>query len=460
MSDWLDAEQHVERAHELYEAGRWAEAENELREALARNPYQSEWHFNLGLTLEAAARYTEAARAFCDSFELAPEDPQAALMAGISLLRADEPESSLKWFEHAERLDASQAPSFVHRIEAYARLGRHEQAEVMFYMAQQLEPDNAEAYAALADSLLDRNLQDKAVWCLREAARLDPMLPGVQSRLAQAYAQTGRHERARQLFLRELRQNPGDLDTLLDLGCLLADMNRHTEAAEKFRRVLELEPDNADAHFYLADLADHQGATEDALVHLGVVLRLEPEYPGARRRLASIKLSDKDPAALKEARTLLRRDLTEIRREPTAFEPVDLLELGGLLLDANLPLEAASVLRQLLSRRPNDVRGRHLLSVAYFEMGRRDLGMREARRVLRLDPRYVASIHNLALAHFDEGQWLRARSLVRRARLIDPDDASLRRLHVQLAIHATRRTIVSTWRWLVRRRDHWISVAD
>jgi hypothetical protein len=84
--------------------------------------------------------------------------------------------------------------------------------------------------------------------------------------------------------------------------------------------------------------------------------------------------------------------------------------------------------------------------------------MREARRVLRLDPRYVPAIHNLALAHFDEGQWLRARSLVRRARLIDPDDASLRRLHVQLLLHAGRRMAVATGRWLVRRRDRWVSV--
>jgi len=327
-------------------------------------------------------------------------------------------------------------------------------------MAQQIEPENAEAYAALADSLLDRGLQDKAVWCLREAARLDPLLPGVQSRLAEAYAQTGRHERARQLFLRELRQNPGDIDTLLDLGCLLVEMNRHAEAGEKFRRALELEPDNADAHFYLADLADRQGATSDAQVHLGVVLRLDPDYPGARRRLASIKLGTKKSAdAAKAAKTLLRQDLAELRRDPTSFEPADLLELGGLLLEAETPMEAASVLRTLLARRPNDMRGRHLLSVAYFEMGRRDLGMREARRVLRLDPHYVATIHNLALAHFDEGQWLRARSLVRRARLIDPDDASLRRLHIQLAMHAARRTIVSLWRWLVRRRDRWVSVA-
>ena len=53
MNDWFDAEGHVDRAQELFERGRWSEAEAELRKALALNPDQAEWHYNLGLTLEA-----------------------------------------------------------------------------------------------------------------------------------------------------------------------------------------------------------------------------------------------------------------------------------------------------------------------------------------------------------------------------------------------------------------------
>ena len=67
----------------------------------------------------------------------------------------------------AEKIDPQSAAPFVHRIEAYARLGRHEQAEVMFYMAQQVAPDDAGAYVALADSLMQRGMHDRAAWCLR-----------------------------------------------------------------------------------------------------------------------------------------------------------------------------------------------------------------------------------------------------------------------------------------------------
>ena len=46
MSKWFDAEEHADRALEMYERGRWAEAEAELRKAIALNPDQPEWHRN------------------------------------------------------------------------------------------------------------------------------------------------------------------------------------------------------------------------------------------------------------------------------------------------------------------------------------------------------------------------------------------------------------------------------
>ena len=52
MNQWQDAEQFADRALDMYERGRWAEAEVELRKALQIDPDQGDWHFNLGLTLE------------------------------------------------------------------------------------------------------------------------------------------------------------------------------------------------------------------------------------------------------------------------------------------------------------------------------------------------------------------------------------------------------------------------
>ena len=60
MGDWSEADKLADRAHRLFEAGRFDEAESTLRRALAIDPTRTEWYVNLGLTLEAAGRYEDA----------------------------------------------------------------------------------------------------------------------------------------------------------------------------------------------------------------------------------------------------------------------------------------------------------------------------------------------------------------------------------------------------------------
>lgn len=435
MSEWFDAESHVERAHEAYEAGRWEEAESALRDALALNPWRAEWHFNLGITLEAAGRFAEAAKAFSDAHELDHDDPQACLMTAVNRLRSDDPAGAIPWLELAAKLDPTDPDPYVHRIEAYARLADHEQAEVMFYLAQQIDPDCAAAYGNLAESLMQRAQYERAVWCLREAAHHDPELPRVHARMAAAYSATGRLERARQLYLRELRGDPGDIDTLLDLGTLLVDMNRFQEAGEKFRRVLEIESDNPHAHFCLGELAQREGRLAGAMDELGVVLRLDPEYPGVRRRLAACLLARADEGDREKARALLTEETREFRASRAEHTPNELAELGTVLLDARMPAEAREALGELVARRPGDLLAWHRLSLACYQIGDRAAGMDAGRRALEIDAKHIPAMHNLAVACAHDGQWRRARYWVRQGLRVDPGDAGLRRLRLKLRVH-------------------------
>lgn len=458
MNDWVDAEHHVEKAHEHYDAGRWDDAENELRQALSLNPYQPEWYFNLGLTLEAAGRHAKAAEAFSNCFQLHSDNDQpdanSALLAGVNLTRAMQPEPALAWFDKAADLEPMNVVVAVHRIEALTDLGRHDDAEEAFYLAQQIDPEHADLYAAMADSLLASNQTERAVWCLREAARLDPELPRVQARLAKAYAASGRMERARQLYLRDLRLDPGDIDTLLDMGELLLDMHRYSEAGEKFRRVLELEADQPDAHFLLGELAEIEGRIPDAMVHYDVVLRLDKAYARVRLRLARVLFVRGREEDLPRIRDLLLQEHRTIRAgleaEPDTHVSAsvlnerceDLEELGRLMLDAEMEAEAVSVYKAMIELQPTSHRAHHGLSVALLQSGQYELGITAAKKALDSQPRFVPAMHNLALAYLRQGQWIRARYWVRQASRVEPDDPSLRRLRIKLRVHSALGTAV------------------
>jgi len=425
MNDWSDAESHVEKAHEHYEAGRWDDAASELREALALNPYRSEWHFNLGLTLEAAGRYDDAAAAFRDASDLDPSDAHVLVCLGSTLLHADRPADALVSLERAHAIDAGSIDPVVHLIEAYSRVGRHDDAETMFYLALHCEGDHAPAYANLAEGLLDRGLTLRALECWRQAAALDPSLPRVHARLALAHERLGHSEQARALYLRELRDNPGDVDTLLDLAHLLIEINRLAEAAEKLSRILEIAPETPEAHFYLGEIALGRHKSAIAAEHFARALELDDRCASARVRLASIDLSR---GAIADARRRLRRELRDHRAEPSLRTADELADLGSLLIDARLPSEAAAMLRDSLQRSTNEAMPWHHLGVALFQLGDRAGGIAATRHALRVDPKLTPALHNLALALSLDGRDAKARAIVRHALRIDPDDPLLRRL--------------------------------
>lgn len=459
MSDWLDAEAHADRALEMFERGRWSEAESEFRKAISLNPEQAEWHYNLGLTLEAAGRDAEALACYDRAAVLMPEQPEPMLAAGMVSHRVGKYRDAIGWFDRAIAVAPAHEPAFAGRIDALVRLERHDEAEVTFYLGQQSIPEpGASLYAAIAESLIDRERWDRAGWCLREALRIDPGMPRLRARLATVLAETGHPQRALQMYLRELRDDPGNLDTLLDYGELLMDLGRLPEAAEKFRRVLELEPANPDAHVRLGQIAGREGRWDKALLEFELVLKLDPSYPGIRLMLAEGRLRRGDLAA---ARAALRDELETIRLEsmPGAAWPCtddapgevpapapDLDRLSGLLVEADMH----EPLRRLLERRGIDrscdpVLLRRL-AWARFLGGDHDGGAAASRRVLRFDPDCLASMHNLALVALEAGQLRLAAGWISRGLRVDRHDPGIRRLRVRLTWAGVRA-------WVRRRRS-------
>src|SRR5690242_21639924 len=88
MNDWDDAERRVEKAQELFEQHKWQEALEELRAATSINPYNASWVFNIGLTLDELGRYDEAIDAYRQALAIEPDDRQALHHLGLEIGRA------------------------------------------------------------------------------------------------------------------------------------------------------------------------------------------------------------------------------------------------------------------------------------------------------------------------------------------------------------------------------------
>jgi len=469
MSEWFDAELHADRALEMYERGRWAEAESELRKALSLNPDQAEWHYNLGMTLEASGRDLEALASYERAIELLPEQSDPLIAAAVVCNRLRRYDRAIEWADQALALSPASGLAYAHKIDALARLGRHDEAETAFYMAQHaLAEPCPHCFAAIAESLIERRDYERAGWCLRESLRLEPHLPRLRARLAAVLAATGRPQRALQMYLRDLRDDPGNVDTLLDYGELLIDLGRLPEASEKFRRVLELEPANVDAHFRLGQVAMASGRFEQAHLEFELVLKLDRQFPLIRLSLVEALLKR---GSLDAARHCLRDELDEwsqdgaldsgrgpdpdtdrgsddgVARFDADAAPrtvADYERFGDLLVQAGLCAEGAVLFERAIAggddqRRCETPTLLRKLAFARFRAGDAAGGVAASRRVLRFDPKCVASIHNLALAALEAGQLRVAAGWVGRGLRVDRHDDGLRRLRMRTWLAWLRR---------------------
>ncbi|MBC8201549.1 MAG: tetratricopeptide repeat protein [Planctomycetes bacterium] len=431
MNNWQDAEQFADNALDMFERGRWGEAEKELRKALEIDPDQGDWHFNLGITLERTGRDAEALSSFEQASRLLENAVDPKLAAGAACARLERFEDAIGWLDKVLSIDTSVEPAWAMLVDAHASNNDHDAAETAFYMAQDALPNpSANVLIAMSGSLLARSEDQRAIWCAQEAIKIDSEVQGGRLCLAGGLVAIGQSQRASQILLQELREDPGNVQALLLHADVLADTGRANEALIKLHRVLELEPANVDAHIRAGKYAMDEKRWEEAFIAWGLVRRLQPNHSTACLHLAQTLLALQKPAS---ARPLLQE---YIERMGDTISNEEKLHVAELMLASGEP-RAASLLLENVHQSfeksdPLKLQTLRVLAVTLFASERTDEGAAVSRKVLRIDPTCISSMHNLALAAVINNRYASAWGWVTRGLRYDPLDNDLRRLRSRL----------------------------
>ncbi len=416
-NEWSDAEFRADRAHRLYDEGRLSEAAEELQAAIAIDPSQPAWHFNLGLTYEAMGD----AQAACDCFHLAlaldESDIECLNCLGVNLTRLGRFDEALACYDQIEGIDRGFEPVYCNRIATYSEMGDHESAELAFYMARQIKDTCPVCSYNLGNSFFVRNMLDHAICSWRETLRLDPEHLHANVRLAEAFWQKRNYRQASEYYKAQLRVTPDDVDVLLDFGDMLVEMHCFNDARYRYELARKIDPDRPGIYLSLgrleAKLGNHTAAQE--LYQQAVMLA--PTSPHGHLQVAKAALQDNDDQLAGYHLTCGLRYL-----------PSDiglLQDYTQTLMQAHLVREARSVLQQLVEIAPSDAVAWHNLAVACFELGLLPEGIRHARRAIRLKPNYPLASYNLAVAMLQQGQRRRAMCYVRKGLALAPKDRDL-----------------------------------
>ncbi|MFQ5464408.1 MAG: tetratricopeptide repeat protein [Thermodesulfobacteriota bacterium] len=168
---------------------------------------------------------------------------------------------------------------------AYAKLGRFEEATEEYRLAIALDPDFKDSRFNLANAYAKLGRYDQAAEEYLAAIRLDPADKDSHFNLAQAYLKLGRFEEAAEEYRLAIALDPGFEDAHFNLGNLLARLGRFDQAVGEYKKALALDPQRADIHNNLGIVYARSGAADKAVRAFREALRIDPDLPGARRNL-------------------------------------------------------------------------------------------------------------------------------------------------------------------------------
>jgi tetratricopeptide (TPR) repeat protein len=164
-SHWTDAEDRVRNARRLLSENRFSEALDELRAAVAVNPLNGDWHFQIGRALDGLHRFDEALRAYDDALELEPSHLHALNHRGVALTELGRHSEAIGVFQQIEQMAPDFEPAYCNRIRCHAERGEHQLAEEMFYTARLYRDQCPVCFYNIGQSLAARGLFDRAIFC-------------------------------------------------------------------------------------------------------------------------------------------------------------------------------------------------------------------------------------------------------------------------------------------------------
>jgi predicted O-linked N-acetylglucosamine transferase (SPINDLY family) len=273
---------HTAEAYRLlgsvaYYAGHVAEADTLLRQALALNPRDAEYHENHSAVLLALRRLDEAEAAARQALALRPGFAEAMIRLANTLHEQGRMEEAARHYERALALRPQNAEAANNLASALMALGRAAEAESACRRALLLSPGFAKAQYNLGIVLQAQRRIEEAVAAFQQALAADPRLAGAEIHLGNLYQVLGRREEAIAAYQRALAIAPQTAEAENNLAGLLEALDRLEEAEAAARRALAIQPRLAEAACTLASTLHAQGRVDEALEQYHYALAIKPD---------------------------------------------------------------------------------------------------------------------------------------------------------------------------------------
>lgn len=198
---FLTSDEFDERAHALYNEGRYDEALALLQEGLSVYPHACDLHVGVAYARLAQEQFAWARHAFESAIALDPDHEDALAGHGEALLRFGETQRALHSFERVVALGYGDDHELMLQLgRACFREGLTEAAHRFFELAVGAHPESPEPAACLGYCAHRLNNEAGAIYWLRRALAVDPRYTEARIYLANLLYDRGESDAAMRHF--------------------------------------------------------------------------------------------------------------------------------------------------------------------------------------------------------------------------------------------------------------------
>lgn len=263
MTTRADAEGLRAAAHAAVAQGDGERALELLRRAAAAAPKSVDARVELGQLLLAAGRVADAESTLREAVHVAHDASLPRLALAFALVRAgklDEAAAQLRKLleRHPAHADAWFNLGNVHRAR-----GAMEEAARCFARAAALQPQNPDAAINLGLALAHRDRLEEAAATLERFLAQGRPDPDVLLNLGQVRRALGAPAAAQEAFDAALRIAPGHLGARVNRAIALSESGSGTVGESEARAIIGAHPDCAEARFFLATICLATGRFEE-----------------------------------------------------------------------------------------------------------------------------------------------------------------------------------------------------
>ncbi len=281
-----------------------------------------EKYFGGGMDAFVHHRLEEAREDFAQMVEIDPDNIQARMFLGRTLMEMGDLEGAAQQFLKATEIDSTYSQGFFRLGVIYREMNDLDKSLMFFRIAAHLFPETPGVLSNIGSILFEKGKSDSAMLFFNKALEVDPEDPKAHFNIGLLYLSQDRVDSALTWFHKTLKVDPGHLKALVNIATIYIKMGNpdstlaylekaravapddpkilenlgnayrqkgmSSQAAEAFQSALQIDPNNYMALFGLAAIRAQEGNTQESIQLLKKVLKIKPDFTPAKNALSRL----------------------------------------------------------------------------------------------------------------------------------------------------------------------------